>query len=219
MKKYAILVAGGNGSRMGLELPKQFLLLKGKPVLMHTIEVFSSIDSIQIIVVLPSNQIGYWKTLCQEYKFNIPVQLVDGGETRFHSVKNALTLVDENTLVAIHDGVRPLISKEIIAVSFSVANEKGNAVTCVALKDSIRQTNHDSNQSVNRSNYFLIQTPQTFKSDLIKSAYNNSKHTNFTDDASVLEEAGNEIFLIDGDYKNIKITTADDMLIAEALTK
>ena len=119
MKKYAILVAGGNGSRMGLELPKQFLLLKGKPVLMHTIEVFSSIDSIQIIVVLPSNQIAYWKTLCQEYKFNIPVQLVDGGETRFHSVKNALTLVDENTLVAIHDGVRPLISKEIIAFFIS----------------------------------------------------------------------------------------------------
>lgn len=216
LKKYALIVAGGSGTRMETEIPKQFLLLKGKPILMHTIEVFSIIGGIEIILVLPSSQFEYWESLCVQYSFQIKHKLVAGGETRFHSVRNGLQIIDAG-IVAIHDGVRPIISKQIIEQSFTIASEKGNAIAAVKLKDTIREVKLlGGSRNVNRNNYYLIQTPQTFQLSLIKEAYNNATHYNFTDDAGVLEEVGgNEINLIEGDYKNIKITTPEDLQIAE----
>jgi 2-C-methyl-D-erythritol 4-phosphate cytidylyltransferase len=221
MNKYALVVAGGKGLRMGTEIPKQFILLKGLPVLMHTLKAFRSIESIQLILVLPKDQIAYWKQLCINYKFELPHQIIAGGDTRFQSVKNGLQAIQDNTgLVAIHDGVRPLISVKIIEESFDLAQEKGNALTVVALKDSIRKQTENGSKSINRSDYFLVQTPQTFKVEDIKNAYNKAAIVNnFTDDASVFEANGGQIQLVQGDYKNIKITTSEDLLFANALLK
>jgi 2-C-methyl-D-erythritol 4-phosphate cytidylyltransferase len=221
MNKYALVVAGGKGLRMGTEIPKQFILLKGLPVLMHTLKAFRSIESIQLILVLPKDQIAYWKQLCINYKFELPHQIIAGGDTRFQSVKNGLQAIQDNTgLVAIHDGVRPLISVKIIEESFDLAQEKGNALTVVALKDSIRKQTENGSKSINRSDYFLVQTPQTFKVEDIKNAYNKAAIVNnFTDDASVFEANGGQIQLVQGDYKNIKITTSEDLLFANALIK
>jgi 2-C-methyl-D-erythritol 4-phosphate cytidylyltransferase len=221
MNKYALVVAGGKGLRMGTEIPKQFILLKGMPVLMHTLKAFRSIESIQLILVLPKDQIAYWKQLCINYKFELPHQIIAGGDTRFQSVKNGLQAIQDNTgLVAIHDGVRPLISVKIIEESFDLAQEKGNALTVVALKDSIRKQTENGSKSINRSDYFLVQTPQTFKVEDIKNAYNKAAIVNnFTDDASVFEANGGQIQLVQGDYKNIKITTSEDLLFANALLK
>jgi len=220
MNKYAIIVAGGRGVRMGADVPKQFLVLAGKPILMHTLEAFDrAILDLQLIVVLPSDQIEIWKSLTREYSFDIAHKITEGGETRFGSVKNGLQLVAEDGLVAIHDGVRPLVSKEIINRSFEEAFVFGNAVTSVKLKESIRELSKESNKSVDRNFYRSIQTPQTFKSTLIKSAFTNAKHSDFTDDAGVLESNGVKIHLIEGDYKNIKITTKEDLLFAESILK
>jgi 2-C-methyl-D-erythritol 4-phosphate cytidylyltransferase len=216
MQKIALIVAGGSGTRMETNVPKQFLLLAGKPILMHTIEVFYFAGVNQIILVLPQSQIEFWNQLCQTHGFAIKHQLVAGGASRFESVNNGLQQCNDNDIVAIHDGVRPFISKEIILNSFETALEKGNAVAAVRLKDSIRKVELLGNKNVNRDNYYLIQTPQTFKAELIKEAYAAQDHINFTDDASVLEANGHAINLIPGDYKNIKITTPEDMLIAEA---
>ena len=214
-RKYALIVAGGSGIRMETDIPKQFLSLNGKPVLMHTIDAFHQIDGIGIIVVLPSSEFERWKNLCIQYSFHTKHILVAGGETRFHSVKNGLEKVDEG-IVSIHDGVRPLISKEIIEQSFITASLHGNAITVVKLKDSIREmTLTGFSKTVNRDHYYLVQTPQTFQSALIKNAYQKATHHHFTDDAGVFEEiSGNKINLIEGDYRNIKITTPEDMLLA-----
>ena len=219
MKKTALIVAGGNGSRMESDMPKQFILLAGKPILMHTIEAFDQCNVSNIIVVLPINQIDFWKELCTEFSFNLPHQIVAGGASRFESVQNGLLRCNEEDLVAIHDGVRPFITTEIINNSFDVAAQKGNAVAAVRLKDSIRKVDLLGNKNVNRDAYFLIQTPQTFKCNIIKEAYQAQDHINFTDDASVLEANGHAINLIPGDYKNIKITTPEDLLVAEAFFK
>lgn len=218
-KKYALIVAGGSGKRMESETPKQFLGLSGKPVLMRTIEAFNTISEIEIIVVIPSSDFENWKNLCGQFSFTVKHILVEGGETRFHSVRNGLKKVDADSLVAIHDGVRPLITKEIIEHSFDIAEQKGNAVVAVKLKDSIREmTLTGSSKNVNRNNYYLIQTPQTFKSFTIKDAYQKATHYNFTDDASVAEEIlGEKINLIIGSYQNIKITTPEDLVFAEVL--
>ena len=216
MKKTALIVAGGNGSRMESDLPKQFILLARKPILMHTIEAFYNCNVSNIIVVLPPNQFEFWKELCTEFSFNLPHQIVAGGASRFESVQNGLVLCNEEDLVAIHDGVRPFITAEIINNSFDVAAQKGNAVAAVRLKDSIRKVDLLGNKNVNRDDYFLIQTPQTFKCNIIKEAYQAQDHINFTDDASVLEANGYAINLIPGDYKNIKITTPEDLSVAEA---
>ena len=216
MQKIALIVAGGSGTRMETNVPKQFLLLAGKPILMHTLEAFYFAGVNHIILVLPQSQIEFWNQLCQTHEFTIKHQLVAGGASRFESVQNGLQYCNNNDLVAIHDGVRPFISKEIILKSFETALEKGNAVAAVRLKDSIRKVELLGNKNVNRDNYYLIQTPQTFKVELIKEAYAVQDHINFTDDASVLEANGHAINLIPGDYKNIKITTPEDMLIAEA---
>lgn len=218
--RYVIIVAGGKGLRMGADIPKQFLKLKGKPILMHTLERFkNTIPSIKIILALPKNQKDYWEGLCVEYNFSIPYQLVNGGETRFHSVKNALALVNENSVVAIHDGVRPLVSKSTILNCFNEAEALGNAIPTVDVVESIREVSSagSSNNAVSRDNYKLVQTPQCFTSALILKAYNQAYNPFFTDDASVVEGLGESINLIAGNRENIKITTPEDLVIGEAL--
>ena len=219
MQKYAVIVAGGNGTRMQSELPKQFIELEGKPILMHTLEAFA-FDNIQIILVLPKSQINFWMELIQLHNFQVPHSIVEGGEARFHSVKNGLDSISDNVgLVAIHDGVRPLIKQHIISESYTIAANKGNAIVSIGLKDSIRSVAGTKNQQEDRSNYRLIQTPQTFQIQLIKAAFNQPFDPLFTDDASVLEKAGHQINLIDGDYQNIKITTPEDLVVAQSLLK
>ncbi len=218
MQKYAIIVAGGSGTRMKSDIPKQFIDIGGKPILMHTIEAYvSAFASLKLILVLPEIQIPFWRGLCEKHKFTIKHQIVNGGNSRFQSVKNGLNAIHGNGLVAIHDGVRPFVSTEIIKESFKVAADKGNAVTSVPLKDSIRFIEGENNKVVDRSQFQLIQTPQTFQIQLIKKAFEVKEDHAFTDDASVLEHMGEKINLIEGDYKNIKITTAEDLIMANAI--
>jgi 2-C-methyl-D-erythritol 4-phosphate cytidylyltransferase len=216
---YAIIVAGGSGTRMQSALPKQFLLLCGKPVLMHTIEEFyNSKSSPQIILVLHTSYHDLWKQLCNSHHFTIQHTLIAGGETRFHSVKNAVDLIlDNNVLIAVHDAVRPLVSGAIIDEAYQCAAATGTAVTAVKSRDSIRKLNGTTSTSLNRDEIYLVQTPQTFQSALLKEAYNQPYNPNFTDDASVVEYAGNQITLIEGNYSNIKITFPEDIIVAEAL--
>jgi 2-C-methyl-D-erythritol 4-phosphate cytidylyltransferase len=215
---YAIIVAGGSGSRMQAAVPKQFLLLGRLPVLMHTLRNFyQSKLQPQLILVLPADFHLYWQQLCVEYKFDIPHQLVSGGETRFHSVKNGLDLIpdDEEAIVAVQDAVRPLTDTSIIDHSFNSAAENGNAVTAVKSRDSVRQIKNDYSVSLVRDEIYLIQTPQTFQFAQLKKAYQQPYNPKFTDDASVVEETGEKIHLIEGSHRNIKITYPEDIAIAE----
>ncbi|KOY88265.1 hypothetical protein AD998_17180 [bacterium 336/3] len=204
---------------MQSEIPKQFLLLNGKPILFHTIEKFYQINT-HIVVVLPQKDMDYWEKICQKYNFLIPIQTIVGGATRYQSVKNGLTWVATQTqeaLVAIHDGVRPLVSDSVILNSFEIASEKGSAIASVTLKDSIREVFEDRSQSVPRTAYRLIQTPQTFRfSEIWQSFERVSDSPEITDDASVYEKAGFEVTLIEGNYENIKITTPEDLKVAQA---
>lgn len=220
MKKYAIIVAGGTGKRMGEALPKQFLKLGGTPILIHTLQAFQSADpEIELILTLPQEEIQFWDELNIWHQNYIEHKVVPGGETRFHSVKNALEHVEEG-LVAVHDGVRPFVSRETISQSFEQAKENKAVVTAVLMKDSVRQVDESGNsKNIDRSSLRLIQTPQTFEAGLLKSAYNTPFKPSFTDDASVVEAHGHNITLIEGDYQNIKITTPEDLIIAEALLK
>lgn len=220
MKKFALIVAGGSGKRIGGKIPKQFEVLQGRPVLIHTFQVFYNYDpEINFVLVLPKNQTEYWKTLCEKYKFNLKYDLVTGGETRFHSVKNGLKHIPKNTIVFIHDGVRPLVTESTIDNCYRTALKKGNALPVIPFTESLRQLEDKNNISVDRSKYFLVQTPQTFQSDKIKNAYNQSNTGFFTDDASVLESIGEKIHLVKGNYGNIKITFPQDLIIANALLK
>lgn len=216
MKRYALIVAGGSGTRMGATLPKQFLNLQGKPILLHTLHAFASAGVDQIILVLPEAYLENWQSLCRADQFVIPHKTIAGGNTRFDSVQKGLSLVEDHALVAIHDGVRPMIQGSLIQLGFETAATHGSAIAAVPLKDSIRvRTTNEHTESVNRADYFMVQTPQTFQSSLIKAAYNCSFDPAFTDDASVFETLKKEVILIPGDYKNIKITTAEDLAIAE----
>ena len=219
MHKYAIIVAGGKGERMGTEVPKQFLELAGKPILMRSIEkFFKTFPTLKIIVALPENQFDFWKELCYKYKFtSVPYQLVKGGETRFHSVKNALELVKNDGIVAIHDGVRPLVSSQTIITCFNEAEKNGNAIPVVPVVESIRYVNNEKSEAVKRSCYRLVQTPQCFSTKIILKAYQQKFDANFTDDASVVEKSGEKINLVKGNTENIKITTATDLIIAKSL--
>ncbi len=223
MHKYAIIVAGGKGERMGASTPKQFLELAGKPILMHTLEKFRETSpSIEIILALPENQIDFWEGLFHKYKFpRVRHQIVKGGETRFHSVQNALKLVKEESLVAIHDGVRPLVASETIDRCFETAEEKGNAIPVVEVVDSLRHYSKQekTNEAVSRSCYKIVQTPQCFTSEVILKAYEQDFDKLFTDDATVVEKLGETINLVEGNRGNIKITTAEDLVIAEAFIK
>ncbi|MFN8436696.1 MAG: 2-C-methyl-D-erythritol 4-phosphate cytidylyltransferase [Cytophagales bacterium] len=219
MKKYAIIVAGGSGKRMGSEIPKQFLALQKKPILFQTLHKFENICD-DIILVLPENQIEYFHKLCKKFKFNTKAKIVTGGIERFHSVKNGLDQLnlDNEAVVAVHDAVRPLVSKELIIKSFECAYSHGNCVVAVPSKDSLRKISEGKSKSVTRSEYFMVQTPQVFNLNILKEAYQ-QEYNNFTDDASVLESLGLNIHLLEGEYSNIKITTKEDLIIAEALLK
>jgi len=221
MKKYAIIVAGGTGKRMGDNLPKQFLKLGGTPILIHTLQAFYTADpEIELIVTLPQEEIQFWDELNIWHQNYIEHKVVAGGETRFHSVKNALEHLKEGALVAVHDGVRPFVSANIINQSFEQARNEKAVVTAVLMKDSVRQVDENGkSKNLDRSSLRMIQTPQTFDVDLLKSAYNTPFNPFFTDDASVVEAYGHSITLLDGEYQNIKITTPDDLIIAEALLK
>jgi 2-C-methyl-D-erythritol 4-phosphate cytidylyltransferase len=218
LEEYALIVAGGKGTRFGGPTPKQFLSLKGKPVLLHTVDAFYRYSpSIRIIIVLPEEEIPTWKSLAEKHDAVPPHKVIAGGETRFHSVKNGLSIIPDNGLVAIHDGVRPLVKREVIAESFKLASVHGTAVASVPLKESLRLVNDAGSRTVDRSAYRLIQTPQTFRTDVIKRAYAVATDSSFTDDASVAEHAGHRIQLFAGSFDNLKITTPEDLIIAEAL--
>ena len=219
-KSYAIIVAGGSGTRMQAIVPKQFLLLNGKPVLMYTVEAFrASSYQPEIIVVMHPNFHTYWKELCDTHNFNIPHRLTDGGETRFQSVKNGLALVNDDSLVAVQDAVRPLTSVEIIDNAYKQANEYSNAIVAVKSRDSVRSLRNGKSESLLRDEIYLVQTPQTFKANLLKKAYLQPFNNGFTDDASVAEADGNVTHLVEGNYQNIKITFPEDIAIAEMLLK
>ncbi|HVS94059.1 MAG TPA: 2-C-methyl-D-erythritol 4-phosphate cytidylyltransferase [Mucilaginibacter sp.] len=220
-KYYAVIVAGGSGKRMHSAVPKQFLLLNGIPVLMHTINVFhSSRTNPNIIVVLHPESHDYWKELCAEHDFNIPHRLVSGGDNRFHSVQKGIALIDDDhSIVAVHDAVRPLVTREIIDDSYECAEKYGNAIVAIKSRDSVRQIKDNRSVSLNRDEIYLIQTPQTFQTEQLKRAYLQPYEQHFTDDASVVEQIGVNINLINGSYQNIKITYPEDIAIAEFLLK
>ena len=221
MKKIAIIVAGGSGQRMNSTIPKQFLLLQGKPVLYHTLAAFQKADpKTELIVVLPAEQFDYWKSILRELP-EIPHRLVEGGESRFQSSKNAIVTLQGEGIVAIHDGVRPIIEPELISASFQEAASKGNAVLAVASKDSVRfySTENAGFEHLNRESIRLIQTPQIFTLKDLKTAFKQDYSPDFTDDARVVESIGVKINLVEGSYRNIKITTPEDLDLAEVLLK
>ena len=217
---YVIIVAGGKGLRMGSDIPKQFLPIGGKPVLMRTLERFRTYsDDLQIILVLPEAQQDYWRQLCEEYHFDVEYQLANGGQTRFHSVQNGLALVPDNAegVVGVHDGVRPFPSIEVIRNCYETAKEKKAVIPVIPVVETVRHLENEGSVTVPRSDYRLVQTPQTFDIQLLKAANHQPYNDGFTDDASVVESYGHAITLVEGNRENIKITTPYDMKIAEVL--
>ena len=218
MKHYAVIVAGGSGNRMQTETPKQFLLLNNLPVLMHTIKAFAQSDAQpKILVVLHADQHNYWKRLCNEFNFNVPHEIIAGGSERFYSVQNAINSIDEDSFVAIHDAVRPLISKQLIDNSFRQATELGNVVVAVQSSDSVRLLKDGKTSAIKRSEVYLVQTPQVFNISILRNGYKQNFESGFTDDASVVEALGEKINIIEGERNNIKITYPIDLELAEML--
>lgn len=218
MNTYIVLIAGGKGLRMKSATPKQFLLLKGKPLVMHTFEAFSAFfGKADFMLVLPGIEIGRWKQLCAQYNFTLSHRIVEGGPTRFHSVKNALAAIPDKSMVCIHDAVRPLVSNETISNCFRTARIHGNAIPVVPLNESVRQVENGLSRAVNRKHYRIVQTPQVFQSQLIKKAYLQTYREDFTDDAVVLESDGQPVFTVSGNVENIKITHPADVAYAEAI--
>lgn len=213
MKKSALIVAGGKGKRMKTSISKQFLILDKLPVLMHTINKFSKFD--QIVLSLPKSKFNYWSSLCKNYNFKQNHKLVEGGDNRFNSVKNGLAEIDDNSIVLIHDGVRPLVSERLIDKLIKSAEEEIGIVPVLPCKNSIRKINGNSSKSIPRHNLYQVQTPQCFFSKDIKESYSQGFSTIFTDDASVFESAGKKIKTIEGEVQNIKITNPKDLEIAE----
>jgi 2-C-methyl-D-erythritol 4-phosphate cytidylyltransferase len=218
LKKYVVIVAGGSGSRMGSEIPKQFIEICGLPILMHTINIFrKAIQDIEIVLVLPEEQVKTWKCLCLKHNFIHPVEICTGGETRFHSVKKGLLLIEGDGLVGIHDGVRPLVSEETIRRCFQEAAIYGNSIPVTGIVETVRYQEEDKSSVIDRSKLRLVQTPQVFRVETIKEAFLRDYDEIFTDDASVLENNGGIIHLTDGNRENIKITHPIDLVIAEYL--
>lgn len=221
-KRYAIIVAGGSGKRFGSELPKQFLPLDGKAVLMRTIEKFDQAGA-TIVVVLPAEHQQMWIDMCKESNFAVTHTIANGGKTRFESVKNGIAAIEEladGDLVAVHDGVRPLASVELLSRCYNTAQKTGSAIPVVNPSDSIRQVMNDgTSHQLLRSSLRAVQTPQTFCAELLKGAYDMEESPLFTDDASVVESAGHQVTLVKGEVTNIKITTPIDMIIATELIK
>lgn len=220
MKYYAIIVGGGSGKRMQNAIAKQFLLLKNKPVLMHTISAFVNSEiKPEIILVLHPDLHQDWQALCVKYNFHIPHLLISGGEQRFHSVRNGLMAIKDDGLVAIHDAVRPLVSEKLICTAYEIAEEKGNAVACIKPSDSVRKLKKKGSKIVNRDKLVLVQTPQVFQLNQLRKAYQQPYKASFTDDASVVEKAGFAIHLIEGERNNLKITYPEDLELASFLIK
>ena len=228
MNKYVIIVAGGKGLRMGGSLPKQFIPIEGKPILMHTLETFHRWDKeAKLILVLPADHQPYWQMLCRELNCRIPHNIVSGGETRYHSVKNGLQLIQEqlkdtdaetDTLIGVHDGVRPLVAPSVLTACFQEAQKTGAAIPTLPMIESLRERFDDgSSRPVDRSRYVTVQTPQVFQATLLRHAYEQPYTSLFTDDASVVEKMGHSISMVEGNRENIKITTPIDLEIAKAL--
>ena len=218
MKKHIIIVAGGKGLRLGGDIPKQFLPVGGKPVLMRTLEAFHAYDaSMQLILVLPVSQQAYWKQLCAEYQFDLAHEIADGGETRFHSVKNGLSLVKEDGLVGVHDGVRPFVSQEVIARCYEEAVSLKAVIPVIGVVETVRHLTGEGSETVPRDQYKLVQTPQVFEVALLRRAYEQVYTELFTDDASVVEALGEKVYLVEGNRENIKLTTPFDLKLAEWL--
>ena len=222
MKTIAIIVAGGSGTRFGAEVPKQFLELGGRPILMRTIDAFweQGNGSLEIIVTLPADQMGLWHELRERYAFAVPHRVVPGGETRWHSVKNALDSIGDTDgvdVIAVHDGVRPLASVDLINRVLDAARRDGAAIPVVMLNDSVRQVDGDDSHALDRSSLRAVQTPQAFAARLLVDAYGQPFEPTFTDDASVVERAGHRVTLVEGDPRNLKITRPMDLALAEYL--
>ncbi|MDR1224651.1 MAG: 2-C-methyl-D-erythritol 4-phosphate cytidylyltransferase [Tannerella sp.] len=216
MKRTVIIVAGGKGLRMGGELPKQFIPLQGRPVLMHTLDVFYSWDpGTDVVLVIPEEQDTYWKMLCKELHCTVPHRIVYGGGARFHSVRNGLNETEEGGLIAVHDGVRPFVAQDVISSCFTVAEAFGAALPVIPVIESIREISEDGSRPFDRNRLCIVQTPQVFRADLLREAYRQPYDERFTDDASVVEAAGHVIRLVDGNRENIKITTPVDLQYAE----
>ena len=223
MKTIAIIVAGGSGTRFGAEVPKQFLVLGGEPILMRTIEAFEEalrgVDH-EIVVTLPVDQFALWNELCERYDFTLPHRVVAGGETRWHSVKNALESIDDSActdVIAVHDGVRPLASIDLIERVLDAARRDGAAIPVVMLNDSVRQVVGETSHALDRSSLRAVQTPQAFDARVLLDAYSQPFEPTFTDDASVVERNGHKVTLVEGDPKNLKITRPIDLTLAEYL--
>lgn len=220
---YVIIVAGGQGLRMGLPVPKQFALVAGRPVLMHTIARFHEADpSLGIIVVLPADQHEYWNDLCREHDFRIEHTVVSGGETRFHSSQNGLRAIpdDVDGVVGIHDGVRPFVSVEVIRRCYAEARRSGSAIPVVPVVDTLRIVGEgNGSHNVDRSQFRAVQTPQVFSIGLLREAFRQQWRSEFTDDASVVEGIGVKIGMVEGNRENVKLTTPLDMLVAEELCR
>ena len=217
MHKYAIIVAGGVGTRMGANLPKQFMLLKGKPVLYYTIRAFmEAYDDLQVILVLPLDYMDIGQQIIAYFDKN-RISITAGGETRFQSVKNGLVLVEEESIIFVHDGVRCLLTKELIHRCYQKALETGTAIPAISSKDSIRLLSKEDNESFDRNKVMLVQTPQTFQSKILLPAFHVNYKDEFTDEATVVEASGIKISLVEGEENNIKITRPGDLLIAEML--
>ena len=218
MNKISVIItAGGIGKRMGGDLPKQFIHLSGKPILLRTLECFHHIDSnFELVITLPIDWHDYWKTVLQEFDCEIPHTLVAGGEERFHSIKNALEVCSGESIF-VHDGVRPFVAQEIIQDCMNSLKTNDAVVPVLPIKESIRERHGKATRAVDRSNFMLVQTPQCFNSTVLRDAYNLDYHSGITDDASLVESLGIEIQLVDGNEDNIKITTQKDLIIAEAI--
>jgi 2-C-methyl-D-erythritol 4-phosphate cytidylyltransferase len=220
MEKIVLIVAGGKGNRMSSTIPKQFMVIAGLPILMHTIKKFWFFENtMRIIVVLPEEHIKYWKKLCREYRFKIKHTIRKGGETRYHSVKSGLRGIKPGFLVAIHDGVRPLVSRNTIKRCFAKAAKTGAAIPVIDTGESIRFVEGSHNRTADRTKYKIVQTPQVFKSELLIKAFRKPFKDTFTDDAAVVENIGHAISLVEGNPENIKITGRLDMVVAEAYFK
>ena len=218
MRKHVIIVAGGKGLRMGGDIPKQFLPVHGKPVLMRTLEAFYAYDpSIHIILVLPDSQQAYWKELCREFNFELSHDIADGGETRFQSVKNGLELVEGEGLVGVHDGVRPFVSQDVMVRCYKEALEKKAVIPVIGVVETVRHLIGEGSVTVPRDQYKLVQTPQVFDASLLRRAYGQEYTDFFTDDASVVEALGEKVYLVEGNRENIKLTTPFDLKLAEVL--
>lgn len=220
MKRYVVIVAGGQGVRMGADRPKQFLEIGGKPILRHTIERFLAFDpSFEVIVVLPSAQKDWWRDYCRQSGFLERYSIVSGGITRFHSVQNALRYVGNEGLVAVHDGVRPLVSRPLLERIFAAAEEAPAVIPAVPVVESVRKVEEEASVPVSRDGLVLVQTPQVFAAEVLRKAYDQPFSPSFTDDASVVEASGVRVHVVPGDRMNLKITTPEDLQYAEGLVR